>query len=109
MPKGIRDLFWEDEKNVELFKKLCEKSESRPLIRWKKFRKLDKKGVFANVLNSQLTSTHRKMWLKERGICPKCGKFYLEDDQEVCSTCVGINKKYVSAFFKRKKEAKNAE
>jgi len=104
MPSGIRNLFWENEKHVELFKKLCKKSESRPLIRWKKFRKLDKKGVFKDVSNSQLTSTHRKMWLVEKGICPKCGKYYLEDNQKVCSECVERNKKNVVEFYKRKRE-----
>lgn len=104
MPKGIVDLFWKDEKNVELFRKLCKKSEDRPMIRWKKFRKFDKKGVFAEVTNTQLASTYRKFWLLDQGICPKCGKYYLEDEQSVCSVCVENNKKHIINFLKRKRE-----
>jgi hypothetical protein len=103
MPKGIRDIFWENEDTAELFRTLCKKAESRPLIKWKKFRKFDKEGIFAEVSNAQLCSTYRKMYLKDLGICPKCGKYYLEDDQEVCSICIDKNKKYVADFFKRKK------
>ena len=106
MPKGIKNTFWEDEENAKLFVELCTKSESRPLIKWAKFRRLDKDNKFADLTGAQLCTTYRKMWLKKKGICPKCGKYYLEEDQNVCSVCVEKNKKYIADFFERKKNAK---
>ena len=37
--------FWSNEKVLKYFNKLCKKSEKRT-VDWKKFRQLDKKGIF---------------------------------------------------------------
>ena len=45
MPKGKINPLWKDESIQELFMDLCRKS-IKPSVNWKKFHRLDKKGIF---------------------------------------------------------------
>ena len=60
MPKGIRSAFWNADENLKLFEKLCKKSEGAPIIKWKKFRRLDKDGKFEDFTIQQMASVWRK-------------------------------------------------
>lgn len=92
---------WYHEKVKAAFFKLCEKS-YEPKVNWKKFRHLDRKGVFAAYTNSQLSMKFRKFWLIKNGICYYCGKNKPESEGGLCRKCLDKMNEYMKG--KRKEE-----
>jgi hypothetical protein len=58
--KVNRTKFWSNEKVIKYFLLLAKHS-IRPGINWRKFRAYDKKGIFADFSNNQLTMFHKRL------------------------------------------------
>jgi len=55
-----RTKFWKNEKVINYFLLVAKRAE-RPGVNWKRFREVDKKGIFSEFSTNQLTMFHKKL------------------------------------------------
>lgn len=73
MGRGANDQAWKDPNVLSVFDKLCHKAQ-RPSVDWKKFRSLDRRGIFKKYSDIELSARFRKFRLIKEGLCWQCGK-----------------------------------
>ena len=103
----MKKITFRNQKVKIYFMDLCKKS-PKTTVDWKKFRELDKKDIFGEFTNDQLSLRFRKMRLIEQGLCWYCGNVPPTKKNGLCDDCnVKINE-CQNSYLKQRKEAKNA-
>ena len=91
--------FWSNTKVQKLFKLLCERSEKR-CVDWKKFRLLDKKGIFSKYTDVHLSVEKMYMNRFDQGLCIKCGVAPHKEDSARCEKCNVIVRNASKKYYK---------
>lgn len=73
-------------KVIDYFLKLCDQA-PKTTVDWDKFRELDKKEIFSDYSNKELSMRFRTYNLRRKGICYYCGKNKATENNGTCEIC----------------------